>query len=134
MKKLHFIPIIISLILFFGNIGNVLAGDLPDGIITALKTGNAKELAKYFNVNIDLTIIDKQDIYSKTQAEIILKEFFSKNTPSNFTIIHQGGKEDSKYVIGKLTTAAGNFRVSLFLKNQDTTQVIQQLRIENSNE
>ena len=134
MKKLHFISVIISLAIFFGNFQNVFAGDLPDGVVSALKSGNAKELAKYFNSNIDLTIIDKQDIYSKTQAEIILKEFFGKNIPSNFTVMHQGGKEGSKYVIGNLVTSTGTYRVSLFLKLQGVTQVIQQLRIESGNE
>lgn len=134
MKKLHFISVIIGLAIFFGNFQNVFAGDLPDGVVIALKSGNAKDLAKYFNSNIDLTIIEKQDIYSKTQAEIILKEFFVKNIPSNFTIMHQGGKEGSKYVIGNLVTSTGTYRVSLFLKLQGVTQVIQQLRIESGNE
>ena len=134
MKKSPFITLLISTILIFINIGISKAGDLPDGIVNSLKTGNAKELSKFFNANIDLTLIDKQEIYSKTQAELILKEFFSKNIPSNFTVIHQGEKEGSKYVIGNLTTSKGTFRVSLFLKNQDNTQVIQQLRIESGNE
>jgi len=112
----------------------IKAGDLPEGILNSLKTGNSKELSKYFNANIDLTLIDKQEIYSKTQAELILKDFFSKNTPSNFVIIHQGEKEGAKYVIGNLTTSKGIFRVSLFLKSQDKTQLIQQIRIENNNE
>ena len=134
MKKLHFISVIIGLAIFLGNFKTVFAGDLPDAVVSALKSGNAKELAKYFNPNIDLTIIDKQDIYSKTQAEIILKEFFSKNIPSNFTVMHQGGKEGSKYVIGNLITSTGTYRVSLFLKLQGVSQVIQQLRIESGNE
>jgi len=134
MKKLQFISLIISTILLFINVEISKASDLPDGIVNSLKTGNAKELAKHFNANIDLTLIDKQEIYSKTQAELILKEFFSKNVPSNFTIIHQGEKVGSKYVIGNLTTSKGTFRVSLFLKSQDNTQVIHQLRIESGNE
>jgi len=134
MKKLRFISTLICLVLFLSFSGTTLAGDLPSGIINSLKTGNSKELSKYFNTNIDLTVLEKQDIYSKTQAEIILKEFFSKNTPSNFTVIHQGGKEGSQYVIGNLTTSTGAFRVTLALKSQDTNLLIQQIRIESGNE
>lgn len=134
MKKLRFIPTLICLVLFFNFIEASFAGDLPSGIINSLKTGNSKELSKYFNTNIDLTILEKQDIYSKTQAEIILKEFFNKNSPSNFTIIHQGGKEGSQYIIGNLTTTTGSYRITLALKSQDNTLSIQQLRIENGNE
>jgi hypothetical protein len=134
MKKLHFISVLISLTVLLGFSTNTIAGDLPEGIVSALKTGNSKELSKFFNSNIDLTVIDKQDIYSKPQAEIILKDFFSKNVPSNFVVLHQGGKEGAKYIIGNLTTSSGTFRVSLLLKNQDSSQVIQQLRIESGNE
>lgn len=134
MKKLHFISVLVSITLFFG-FSHVLSGqDFPDGISQAFKTGNAKELSKYFNTNVDLTVTEKQDIYSKSQAEIILKDFFSKNPPSGFSILHQGGKEGSKYVIGNLTTSNGTYRVSLLLKNQNNSQVIQQLRIESGNE
>ena len=76
-----------------------------EAITSAIKTGNAKELAKIFNANIELVLLDKEDVYSKTQAELILKEFFTKNQPSNFTIVHQGGADDgAKYVIGNLKT------------------------------
>ena len=134
MKKLRFIPTLIFLVLFLSITGRTLAADLPSGIINSLKTGNSKELSKYFNTNIDLTIKEKQDIYSKTQAEIILKEFFSKNVPTNFTVIHQGGKEGSQYVIGNLATSTGTFRITLALKSQDNTLLIQQLRIETGND
>ena len=134
MKKSHFISVLMSISLFFCINSTSFAGDLPDGIINSLKTGNSKELSKFFNTNIDLTILDKQDIYSKTQAEIILKDFFVKNSPSNYTIIHQGGVEGSKYVIGNLTTSTGTFRVTITIKNINNTQVIQQLRIESGNE
>jgi hypothetical protein len=134
MKKLRFISPLICLVLFLSITVTSFAGDLPSGIVNSLKTGNSKELSKFFNTNIDLTVIEKQDIYSKTQAEIILKEFFSKNPPTNFTVIHQGGKEGSQYVIGNLTTTNGTYRITLALKSQDNTLLIQQLRIESGNE
>jgi hypothetical protein len=134
MKKLRFTSTLICMVLFLTITATSFAGDLPSEVINSLKTGNSKELSKFFNTNIDLTILDKQDIYSKTQAEIILKDFFSKNPPSNFTVIHQGGKEGSQYVIGNLTTSNGTFRLTLALKSQDNSLLIQQLRIESGNE
>jgi len=113
---------------------NFFSGDLPEPIANALKNGSATELAKYFNVNVDLTLLDKQDIYSKTQAESLLKDFFIKNIPSNFRVIHQGGKEDSQYVVGKLTTSTGSYRVSMLLKGQGKSILIHQFRIEKEND
>jgi hypothetical protein len=127
MKKFYLIIAVLALSI------SVSKADIPDGIVQSLKNGNAAELTKFFNVNVDLTIFDKQDIYSKTQAEILLKDFFSKNVPSNFTIIHQGGKEDTQYYIGKLTTSTGTYRVTIIIKAQGKTSLIQQFKIEKEN-
>ncbi len=113
---------------------SISKADIPEGIAKSLKNGNATELARFFNINIDLTILDKQDIYSKSQAELLLKDFFSKNVPSNFTVIHQGGKEDSQYFIGKLTTSTGVYRVSMLLKKQEKELLIHQFKIEKEND
>jgi hypothetical protein len=110
------------------------SGDIPEGIIRAFKAGNAAELAKHFYTNIDLVILDKEDIYSKTQAEQILRKFFTDHRPASFKIIFEGGKETSRYAIGSLSTASGNFRVNLLIKNQDGTPLIHQLRIEEEDE
>lgn len=108
---------------------------IPDGIYSAIKAGNSKELAKYFNTNIDLVILDKEGVYSKSQAELILKDFFSKNTvnPGNgFIKLHDGGK-DSKFIIGTLYTNKGQFRVYLVMKTINGLFTIHQFRIEDDN-
>jgi len=106
---------------------------VPDEIYTAIKAGNSKVLAKYFNANVELVIIDKEGVYSKTQAELILRDFFSKNIPSNLVKRHEGksGKEASKYVICTLTTSKGQYRVYFVMKNSNGEFTIHQFRIEN---
>lgn len=105
-------------------------GGVPDGISAAIKAGNSREFARFFNTNIELVLPNTEDVYSKTQAELILKDFFSKNAPSNFVILHQGGKETSRYAIGTLTTNTGVFRVYFLLKISGGEALIHQLRIE----
>ena len=107
---------------------------IPEGIVTAFKSGNASAVSVYFGQSVELTMFDKEQIYSKTQAQVILKNFFSENPPSSFEIIHEGGKETSKYAIGTLKTTHGNsFRITLLLKNTDENTYIHQLRIEKDN-
>ncbi|MBN2214469.1 MAG: DUF4783 domain-containing protein [Bacteroidales bacterium] len=106
---------------------------VPGGIIQAIKAGNAADLAKYFNVNVELTLDQGEEIYSKDQAELILKDFFSKHAPNDFTILHKGGKEGSRYAIGNLSTTNGNFRVTILVKLKDSQSYIHQLRIEEEN-
>jgi hypothetical protein len=110
------------------------SGAIPEGIILAFKAGNAEELAKYFNTNIELVILENEDVYSKTQAEQILRNFFTNHHPASFKIIFEGGKETSRYAIGSLSTSSGNFRVYFLIKNQDGTPLIHQLRIEEEDE
>jgi hypothetical protein len=109
-------------------------GTFSEAIVLAFRAGNAEELTKHFYNNIELIVLEKEDVYSKTQAEQILRKFFTDHRPSSFDIIHEGGKETSRYAIGNLSTSSGNFRVSFLIKNQDGSQLIHQLRIEEEDE
>jgi hypothetical protein len=102
-----------------------------EAIAQAFKTGNAKELSRFFSPNVELKILAKEDVYSKTQAEIILKDFFAKNPPRNYTSVHNGtSKAGAQYTIGQLTTSNGTFRTYYFLKKSGNTFLIQELRLE----
>ena len=125
--------VLFGCILLSGFITSFFPEDIPEGIITAIRTGSASNLAKYFNINVELTIDNNEEIYSKEQAELILKDFFSKNTPSAFDVLHKGGKEGSRYAIGNLTTSNGNFRITILVKIKDSQPYIHQLRIEKEN-
>ena len=109
-------------------------GDIPSGINLALKEGNAKELSNYMNNNVEMVIIDKEGIYNKVQAEMILKDFFAKNPPRKFSLLHQGGKADSKYGIGNLITSDNTYRVYFLLKMTNGKFLIHQFRIEKEND
>ena len=108
-------------------------GDIPQGMVDALKSGNSVELSNFFNTSIELAIPGQTDIYSSQQAELIVKNFFAKHVPSNFVILHKGGKEGSQYAIGNLTTSTGNFRVTLLIKQRENKPYIHQLRFEEEN-
>ncbi len=126
MKK----RIVIIAILLIGSV-HAFSIEIPGEIISAFSSGNATQLAKYFNQTIELTMFDKEGIYSKTQAEIILRNFFSENPPKQFQILHQGGKESSKYAIGSFVSGTNTYRITFLLKTIDTRVFIHQLRIEN---
>ncbi len=98
---------------------NSLQEKIPNDIIVSLETGNAKLLSGYFNQNVELVVLDNDNVYSKAQAQQIVNNFFNSFSPvaeNAFSVIHDGGKADAKYVIGKLITEKGNFRVYFLLK------------------
>jgi hypothetical protein len=120
-------------ILFVTLLANTAFAQIPDDIITSFNTGNSKLLSGFFNQNVELVVMDKDNVYSKAQAEQIVAAFFSNFKPAEenaFSIIHDSGKQGAKSVIGKLKTNKGNFRVYFLLKKDGTKEYIHQLRIE----
>jgi uncharacterized protein YycO len=106
---------------------------VKDKVVTAMKTGNSRDLATHFIPNIDLTVKENADVYSKAQAEQILRKFFNDHPPVDMVIEHSGvSKFGDKYFIGILRTRSGYFRVTFFLKKFDEEFQVKQLRIENS--
>ena len=100
-------------------------------IASAIKAGNAKGLATFFDTSLEVTILTQEGSYSNSQAEAVVKNFFTKNVPSDFQIIHKGDSGgNSKYAIGKLQTSNGTFRTYIYVKQKGDKQLIQQLRFE----
>ena len=109
--------------------------DVIDGIATAIRSGNPGNISKYFIENIDLKVISQEDVYSKHQAEMILKDFFAKHPVRSYTVAHKSEpKNGSQYVIGTLETTNGKFRVYFLIKTSGSETLIQQFRIETGNE
>ena len=104
---------------------------IPPKIFDAMKVGNAVELAKYFNSSVEVAILETESVYSRQQAEQVVKGFFDKNMPKNFTLLHQGGKSEAQYAIGTLEVAnSKKYSVYFLVKEQSGTPLIHQLRIE----
>ena len=120
------------ILLFFGLFVLVSQSfsQIPDEIVLSIQNGNDEVLASYFNQNVELMVENHEDVFSKSQAQQIVAEFFKANKPKQFTIIHQGGKEGARYAIGSLITNTGTFRVYFLLKTKDNNSFIHQLRIE----
>ncbi len=105
--------------------------DVFENIALLIKDGNSKQLTEYFESTVELTISSREAVYSKTQAEIVVKNFFIKNPPQSFAINHRGsGGEGVKYAIGNLVTSTGNYRTYILLKNKNNRFYIQELRFE----
>ncbi|MEP7373469.1 MAG: DUF4783 domain-containing protein [Chitinophagaceae bacterium] len=104
--------------------------DNIDGVIGALRSGNAAELAKYFDDNVELTLPVKSDSYSKAQAQVIIKDFFSNNGVKNFELKHKGDSPGGHYCIGTLQTKSGNFRAHVFMKTKGNKEVLKEIRFQ----
>jgi len=102
-----------------------------DEVVAAMRSGNSTLIAKYFDDLVDISMPDKSNTYSKTQAELVLKDFFTNNPVKKFEIIHKGENAGSQFCIGTLYTKNGSFRTTIFMKQKGGGQLLQELRFEN---
>ena len=101
-----------------------------DAVIGALRPGNATELSNYFGDNVELTLPDQSDSYSRAQAILILKDFFTNNGVKNFDVKHKGDQSGGQFCIGTLQTKAGNFRTTVFMKAKNSKEVVKEIRFQ----
>ena len=102
----------------------------PESILTAIKMGDADKLSEFFDTNVDLKILEKENIYSKSQATILVKDFFKNYKPSSLNLSHEGGPENAHFAICNLIAGQGKFRVYFLYKIINGKSLIQKFRIE----
>lgn len=123
------LPALILLIQFICQ--SPLQGDIVDNLSVLFKSANSKEISKNFSSSVELTLNDQEDVYSKAQAEQILRDFFTKNPPSNSTVVHLiNTNPNYRFGILSLSTKTGKFRVAISLKKTANAFLITELRIE----
>ncbi len=101
-----------------------------DEIVDALRTGNVDKLSKYFDQMVDVTIPGKSNSFSKGQAELVIKDFFTLNKVKNFELQHSGSNPSSNFIIGKLSTSNGEFRTTVYMRQRGEKLMIQGIEFE----
>jgi len=129
MKPLLFV----FFLLFYFPSKSSAQADILEDLALQFKNGNTKEIAKHFASSVELLIIDQEDVYSKAQAEQILKDFFVKNPPNKTSIVHAVNSNPKyRYGVISLQTKNSKFRINITLMLQKASNVflITELRIE----
>ncbi|MEM9930049.1 MAG: DUF4783 domain-containing protein [Bacteroidota bacterium] len=101
-----------------------------EDVCRAIGNGNVEQLATVMDTEVELTIIDQEDLYSRDQAIAELRAFFNEFAPSRFGKVHQGASKtaDAEYCIGTLATAKGPFRVYVYVAKTDSGVLLQELK------
>jgi hypothetical protein len=103
-----------------------------ESIAAAIKAGNSGELAKYFNNTVEIQIPGNEGTFSKSQAEMIIKEFFAKNPPAGYATNQQGSSNGgAQFIIGTYKSGKLVFHVYILIKPVAGKMLIQQLHFEN---
>lgn len=128
-----------SLLISFFMLMNVLhpvalssAADVISELNKNFSRGDSKAIADHFANTIELIINEEEDIYSRSQAEIILRDFFSKNSPKKCEQVHLINKPNSIWYVFNLQTNSGVFRTILDVKIESSNYIITSIKIEPS--
>ncbi|HNZ42073.1 MAG TPA: DUF4783 domain-containing protein [Bacteroidales bacterium] len=105
--------------------------DITSAVAAAINAGDAKKLASFFSPSIDLTLPGTEGTYSKSQAEMIVKDFFTKYPPVSFKINQQGSStEGSQFAVGTMVSKAATFKTYFLIKKRDGLPLVHQLQFE----
>ena len=102
--------------------------DINDEISASLKQGNTVELVKIFSDRVSIKVLTQEDLVSKSQAQAIIEDFFSKNKVKGYQTAHTSiVNGNQQFITGTIDTVNGKFRVSILVRGN----LISQFRIEN---
>ena len=122
MKNFKQIAVVFTLLLsiVFLTSGKAVAqNDAFGSVKSAIKTGSSKDLARNFSSVVAISLEGGEATsYSNTQAEFVMKNFFGKNPPVDFTYSHQGASDKGqRYAIGTYASRNGSYTVVVLLKD-----------------
>ncbi|MCW3122152.1 MAG: hypothetical protein JWQ38_1644 [Flavipsychrobacter sp.] len=123
----------LSFLLVFSTTGQAQSGTRTpvEDMVNAIRNDRVVDMVKFFDNFVPLTINNNQAIYSHNQAEVILKDFFDKNIPREFTVMDNGSPDNySKFIIGSFTATNGvKFNVYILMRLKDGNYMLQDLRL-----
>ena len=129
MKKNIIIGVLLLLVGAFP--AKATVSDIVTELTGYLKTANTREISNHFASTVELIILSEEDVYSKAQAEIILKDFLYKHKPVSATVVHRLDSNPSyRFAVIELKTENGNFRTTISLKDTAGEFLITEMRIE----
>ena len=125
-------PLLIIVLLFSLLSAGWAQGKPAEAIGSALKTGDASGISRHFGPSVDITINNSTSTYSKTQGELVLRDFFSKNSVRDFDVQHSGNSSGgpATFTIGYLNTGSGRYKVYMWLRPKDGGYVLKEIRFE----
>jgi hypothetical protein len=102
-----------------------------DALINSMKSISASGIAKHFEQNIEMTLLTQSGTFSKAQAEVVLKDFLTRNGVKSFELKHQGASpEGAKYFVGTFTTPSNSFNAYVYGKQSGSIFLVRELRVE----
>lgn len=108
--------------------GRAQGADQLSAVRAAIASGSSRELAQFLAPSVEVGFDSDKQSYNATQTELVMKNFFAKNPPASFDIVHQGASNDGiLYAVGHYVGRNGNYQVFIKLKPKQATPTIDTL-------
>lgn len=128
MKVNRYLLLIVFVFSSFQSLVLFAQADVISQVKETIKAGSAKELSRFLNQTVDVTLNDGPKSYSKAQAEFVFRDFFKQHPPQEFNIIHQGtSKGGQTFGIGQYKSGTETYRVYMKIKAVDNQQLVHEI-------
>ncbi len=117
---------LLTILLFFHTspAKGIVPEGIPTRIATAIRSGDASQLAEFFNIDIQLNIPKQQGVYSKRQAQAVIADFFSINKPKSYNVSATRMTDNRQKITGILLTDTKTYRVVYHLSEAPGNSVV----------
>lgn len=97
----------------------------------AFDTNNEKLLVQYCGEKVMLNVLEKDGVYSRSQAQLVLKNFFSKAPNGDFSYFFKGKEStNDSFCIGEYKARSEDYRISINFKKINNSFIINSLNID----
>lgn len=98
---------------------------------SAFDQANSSYIVSQAKEKVLMNILGTEGAYSKSQAELVLKDFFSKRPNGSFEFTFKGQESAAgTFAIGTYTSGGNKYRVTMHFKNCNSVYKIESITIE----
>ena len=119
----------ICMLAFIFSVLSMQAGDITM-IVNIFKEGKVADSTAIMDTEVDIAVPGTKNKGSASEAVAILTRFFESVKPTGFTVLHNADKNETGFVVGRLASGNGEFRVNVTYCIKDNKTLIQSIRIE----
>jgi hypothetical protein len=111
-----------------------LVGQSQTKILDYIVVQDYEAILQSFTPQVDVSILSYEGLVSKNEAVNKLREFLSKNKPTQYILKHKGKSKDNQsgYQVSDLYTQNGIFRLFVYLSEKNGVIRVSEFRIEKS--
>ncbi|MDR0797036.1 MAG: DUF4783 domain-containing protein [Tannerella sp.] len=119
----------ICMFAFMLSVLSMEAGDIAK-IVNIFKEGKVLDGAGNMDSEVDIAVPGAKNKGTGADAATVLNRFFESVKPTGFTVLHHADRNETGFIVGKLSTDNGEFRVNITYVTKDNNVLMQSIRIE----